>query len=120
MPVAPRPLLALWAAAAATAATGLAGPREDAIVAAMRLGEAPNYAWLTTVTDDARTYPIEGQTVRGDVTRVLQPLVNHLRRPLGLGSTDTQVELYFRGDQACVIATPQGWLTPDEMRALPA
>ena len=108
-------LLACWAAVATTL---VAGPREEVILAAMRLGEALNYSWLTTVTDDARTYSIAGQTLRGDLTHVLQPLVNHLRRPLGLASTETEVEFYFRGNQACVVGTPHGWLTPDEIRAL--
>ena len=37
-------------------AGAFAGPREAAIVAAMKLSEQPNYSWTTTVTDDARTY----------------------------------------------------------------
>jgi hypothetical protein len=108
-------ILALWSGTAPL----VAGPREDLILAAMRLGEAPNYAWLTTVTDDARIYTVEGRTVRGDLTHILQPLVNQLRRPLGLGSTETQVEFFFRGNRTCVIATPHGWLTPEEILALP-
>lgn len=86
----------------------------------MRLSDAPNYAWLTMVTDDARSYTVEGRCVRGDLSWILQPLVNQLRRPLGLGSTETQVEFFFRGNRTCVIATPHGWLTPEEILSLPA
>lgn len=92
-----------------------AGPVESAIVAIMRLGEKPSYSWVTTVTDDARTYDIEGRTARAGFTRVRMPVVNSLRRRLGRSVTDTQVELVFRGNVDCVIATEQGWRRPDDL-----
>lgn len=96
-------------------AAGLhAGPAEDAVVAAVRLSEVPSYSWLTTVSDDARTYEIEGRTVRGGYTRVKMPVVNTLRRRLG-NLADPQVELIFRGNVACVLRTDEGWFLQHEL-----
>lgn len=39
-----------------------AGPIEDAVVAVMRLSDRPNYTWVATVDDDARSYDIVGRT----------------------------------------------------------
>lgn len=95
-----------------------AGPVEDAILAAMRLSEQPNYSWVTTVTDDARTYEIFGRTVRGGYSRVKMPVINSLRRQLGRSVTDTQIEFIFRGNVACVVETDHGWRRPDELSLL--
>lgn len=97
----------------------IAGPVEAAIMAAMRLSDQPNYSWVTTVSDDARTYEIIGRTVRGGYTRVKMPAVNSLRRQLGRGVTDTQIDFIFRGNVACVIETEHGWRRPDELPAVP-
>ena len=97
-----------------------AGPTETAIMAIMRLSEQPNYSWVATVSDDARTYDIVGKTVRGEFTRVTMPLVNSLRRQVGRGVTDTDVEMIFRGNTACVIQTDDGWKTPAELPAYDA
>ncbi len=96
-----------------------AGPTDDAIIAAMKLTEQPNYSWVTTVTDDARTYTITGRTTPAGFTRVQMPVVNRLRRKLGRGVTDTEIELIFRGNVACVVETPQGWRTPAELPETP-
>ncbi|MEI6467100.1 MAG: hypothetical protein WCQ89_20405 [Verrucomicrobiota bacterium] len=96
-----------------------AGPTDDAIIAAMKLTERPNYSWVTTVTDDARTYTITGRTTPAGFTRVQMPVVNRLRRKLGRGVTDTEIELIFRGNVACVVETPQGWRTPAELPETP-
>lgn len=96
-----------------------AGPVEDAILAAMRLSEQANYSWVTTVTDDARTYEIFGRTVRGGYSRVKMPVINSLRRQLGRSVTDTQIEFIFRGNVACVVETEHGWRRPDELPLLP-
>lgn len=92
-----------------------AGPVDDAIVAAMRLAEQPSYAWVTTVTDDARRYDISGRTMRDGYTRVTMPAVNTLRRRLGRSVTDTHVAFIFRGNVACVVETEAGWRRPDEL-----
>src|ERR1044071_6730315 len=91
--------LAVWGITVA----GRAGPTENAIMAAMRLSEQPNYSWVATISDDARTYDIVGKTVRGGFTRVKMPVINSVRRSLGRGVTDTEVDVIFRGNVACVL-----------------
>jgi len=98
-----------------TASPLVAGPREDAIVALMRLADQPNYTWVTTVSDDARTYDIEGRTVRGSFTRVKMPVINTVRRRLGRAVTDTQIEFIFLGNVACAVESEHGWVKPDEL-----
>lgn len=93
-----------------------AGPNEVAILAAMRLSDQPNYSWVATISDDARTYEIHGKTVRGGFTRVKMPVINAVRRQLGRSVTDTQVDMIFRGNVACMIETDEGWRKPDELR----
>ncbi len=93
------------------------GPMEDAIIAAMRLSDQANYSWTSTITDDARTYDIDGHTVRGGFTRVKMPVVAAVRRKLGRSVTDTQIELIFRGNVACVIETERGWMRPVDLPA---
>ena len=87
-------------------------------MAIMRLSDAPNYSWVATVCDDARTYDIIGRTERGGYTRVTMPVINTVRRKLGRSVTDTDIELIFRGNVECVIATDQGWSRPTELPML--
>ena len=93
------------------------GPTEDAIIAAMRLSDQANYSWTATIADDARTYDIAGRTVRGGFTRVKMPVVAAVRKKLGRSVTDTQIELIFRGNVACVIETERGWMRPGDLPA---
>jgi len=110
----PACLLFLFSAAAASA-----GPLEDAIVSAVRLTDVANYSWTATISDDARTYDIEGKTVRGAFTRVRMPVVNSIRRKLGRDVTDAQIDAIFRGNVDCVLLTESGWMRPDELREPP-
>jgi hypothetical protein len=109
---------AVFATFAALAALR-AGPVEHAIVAAMRLSENPNYSWVATIVDDARTYDIVGQANAAGYTRVRMPLINSLRRRLGRSATDTEIDFIFRGNTSCVIKSEQGWLTPHELPSPP-
>lgn len=109
------PFLCLGAAACLHA-----GPVEDAIVAIMQLSDHPNYSWTSTVTDDARTYEIDGKTVREGYTHVRMPVVNSVRRKLGRDVADNRIELIFRGNTTCVLRTEEGWFRPDELHAPPA
>jgi hypothetical protein len=104
-----------WLAASLVASTLHAGPIEDAIVAAMRLAEEPNYSWSSTISDDVLTYDLHGQTHVGGFTRVTMPLGDELRRQLGRSVLDSQLQLIFRGNVRCVIATEEGWKTADEL-----
>jgi hypothetical protein len=94
-----------------------AGPVETSIMAVMRLADEPSYSWTSTVSDDARTYDIVGQTTRGGFTRVKMPVVNAVRLRLGRSVTDTQIEAIFRGNVRCVFLTEQRWKTIDELPA---
>jgi hypothetical protein len=95
--------------------SGHAGPTEAAIMATMRLSEQPSYSWVATISDDARTYDIMGQTMRGGYTRVKMPVINSVRRQLGRSVTDTHVDMIFRGNVDCVIETDDGWKKPNEL-----
>jgi hypothetical protein len=115
VPALPRALLALVLACLGPAL--IAGPTDTAIVAAMKLPDAKNYSWVTTVEDDARTYNISGQTDQSDFSLVTMPMVAAVRRRVGRGSapSDNQVEAIFKGAERCVLRTPDGWKTPAEL-----
>ncbi|MSU24079.1 MAG: hypothetical protein EXS32_09700 [Opitutus sp.] len=96
-------------------------PTDAAIVAAMKLTEAPNYSWVTSVDDDARSYDITGQTNLagpGDFSLVDLPMVAAVRRRVpsrGSANSDNQVTAIYTGDEKYVIQTPDGWKKPDEL-----
>lgn len=92
-----------------------AGPAEDAIIAIMRLSDQANYTWLATISDDARTYEINGKTERSGYSLVRMPMINSVRRKLDRESADTHIDLIFRGNVDCVLRTDDGWLRPDEL-----
>ena len=108
-------LFSVCVAAILGAPAAFAGPTETAILATMRLADQPNYSWVATISDDARTYDVAGKTSKGGFTRVKMPVINSVRRRLGRSVTDTQIELIFRGNVACVIETDDGWKKPDEL-----
>lgn len=89
-------------------AAGRGGPTERAVLAAMKLSEQPNYSWLCTVVDDARSYEIEGKTQLNGPTWVRLPMVLSIARRLGRWAGE-DVEAIFRGNDACVILTGRGW-----------
>jgi hypothetical protein len=95
-----------------------ADPIEPAIMAIMQLSDEPNYSWVATVSDDARTYDIFGRTIRGGFTHVKMPVINTVRRKLGRSVKDTQIDLIFRGNVDCVIDTDEGWRRPAELPML--
>ncbi len=108
-------LISVCALAWCASAESHAGPTETAILATMRLSEQPNYSWVATISDDARTYDIIGQTSKAGYTRVKMPVINSVRRRLGRSVTDTQIEVIFRGNVACVLETDKGWMRPHEL-----
>jgi hypothetical protein len=94
-------------------AAGRAGPAEAAILAAMKLSDEANYSWVSTVTDDARTYDIEGKTERGGFTWVRLPMIDSIARRLG-PHADTEIQAVFRGAGG-VMLTESGWKTLAEL-----
>lgn len=91
------------------------GPNEAAVLAAMRLSDVPSYSWTATISDDARTYDIDGKTARGGFTRVKMPVINAVRLRLGRSAADTQIEAIFRGNVKCVLLAEDKWKLVDEL-----
>jgi hypothetical protein len=92
-----------------------------AIVAAMKLPEASNYTWSTTVDDDARSYAIDGQTDRAtDLSLVNMPVVAAVRRRVSAATSSSGdlSNVAFKGDEKYVVQTDKGWKTPEEIAAL--
>jgi hypothetical protein len=109
-----------FAALLLCAARAFAGPTDSAIVAAMKLPDAPSYAWKTQVVDDARTYDIVGQTDRAtDYSLVTMPMVSAVRRRISRGSvggnSENQTTALFKGDEKFVVQTDDGWRKPEEI-----
>ncbi len=99
-----------------------AAPTDLAIVAAMKLSDAPNYSWSTNVDDDARSYAIDGQTnlaTKDDLSHVSMPMVAAVRRRVtrATGNSDNQMNAIFSGDEKLVIETPDGWRKPEQLAA---
>src|SRR4051812_46643685 len=102
----------------AGAALVQATPADSALVAAMKLPDAANYSWMTTVDDDARSYTIEGQTDRAsDYSLVTMPVVATIRRRAGTGSSNSGnvSTVVFRGDEKFVVEVDSTWKTADEL-----
>ncbi len=92
-----------------------AGPIEDAAVYVMRLSDRPNYTWVATIDDDARSYDIVGRTSKEGYTLAKMPAINSVRRRLGRSAADNEAEVIFRGHVDCVIATDEGWKSVAEL-----
>lgn len=90
------------------------GPVEQTIMAAMRLAEEPNYSWTTSVTDDARSYDLEGRTQRGGYTWMRFPKIKEIALRLGR-EADNDFEAVFKGTAPAVIRTENGWKTLAEL-----
>jgi hypothetical protein len=114
--------VALTCLLAALAVPGMrAAPTDAAIVAAMKLPDAPNYSWVSEISDDARSYEIVGKTDRlTDYSLVTMPMVGAVRRRVTRGSsgTDNQATVLFKGGEHFVVQTDEGWMRPEEMPAM--
>jgi hypothetical protein len=91
-----------------------AGPVDQAIMAAMRVADQPNYGWTSMVTDDARTYDLEGKTQKGGYTWMRFPKIKTISLRLGR-EADEEIEAVFNGATAVVIRTDDGWKTIAEL-----
>ena len=89
-------------------------------MAAMKLPDAPSYAWRTEVADDARTYEISGSTERaGEYSLVTMPIPvtggrRAARGPVNSSGTST-VTAWFKGAVDCVVQSGDGWRRPEEI-----
>jgi hypothetical protein len=90
------------------AGSAAAGPAEDAVIAAMKLAEIRNYSWISSVSDDARTYDIEGKTRADGYTWQRQPMPKTISNRLGRHA-GRDLEAIFLRPQHYVIRTPEGW-----------
>ena len=108
-----KPIIISFLVVLSPAVSGASSP-ERAIIAAMRVSELPNYSWTSTVSDDARTYDIDGKTVRGGYTWVRLPMVKTIAQRLGRDA-EREIEAVFRGTNRCVIRTDRGWKTLREL-----
>lgn len=91
---------------------------ETATVAAMRLAEAPNYSWSTTVDDDARSYAKQGKHLQEGYTWVTLPMIDSISRRLGRDA-GTEIEAIFGADDACVIRLGERWKTVRQLPKAP-
>lgn len=90
-----------------------AAPVDRAIVAAMQLSAAPNYSWTCSVTDDARTYDIEGKTANG-ITWQRQPMPQTVAKRVGRDG-GYFLESMFTEPLRYVILTSSGWQRLEEL-----
>ena len=90
------------------------GPIDSAIIAAMKLAEHPNYAWTSTVMDDAQVYTVEGKTVDGSWTWMRMPMGPSVGALLD-SSPKSEMEAIFNGAANSVIWTAKGWQTYGEL-----
>ena len=106
--------------AASAASLVRAASAESAIVSAMKLADARNYGWVSDITDDARSYTIDGKTNledKKDLSLVTMPLIasRGSRGPSRGGSSQAQATAVFKGDEKYVLETPEGWKKSDEL-----
>ncbi|HEX2853017.1 MAG TPA: hypothetical protein VHO24_07260 [Opitutaceae bacterium] len=109
-------LVFAWVVFLAGAGSVRGGAVDTAIVVAMKLPEAKTYSWTSTVQDDGRFYVIDGKTQRDGYTLVNMPMVSAIQRKLGATRSETHTAI-FKGDSHCVIDSPGGWKTPEELGA---
>jgi hypothetical protein len=66
------------------------------------------------VTDDARSYDLEGKTQKGGYTWMRFPVIKAVSSRLGR-EADSEIEAVFKGSAAGVILTENGWKTLAEL-----
>jgi hypothetical protein len=90
-----------------------ASPIDDAIVAAMKLSEAPNYSWSCAIVDDAKSYDIDGKWADGFAWQ-RQPMPKTVGERIGRDA-GYDLEAIFHGPLEYVVRTGQGWRTLAEL-----
>lgn len=88
-----------------------ASPTDDVILQTMRLAEAPNYSWITTISTEVATFTLEGRTQPDGFTWVRMPMTRAIAQRLRQrGSGD--LEAVFLGD-TFVLRMAEGWVAMD-------
>jgi hypothetical protein len=99
---------------AATMTAGAAVNAHEAIVAAMKLSEQPNYSWSSTVRDDVSSYRISGRKQSEGYTLVKMPIPPALQPQLAWFGR-RQIMALFHGNRDCVIDMRVAWKAPHEL-----
>ncbi len=113
-----RSLIPLFAVAVA-AVFAAAAPTDQAIVATMKIVEAPNYSWSTYVPSAGRALPVrEGKSEKNGYTLVtfIDPQSPMLRQISRLNNG--VVTAVFRGSENFVFQTSDGWKNGAELPPL--
>ncbi len=108
-----------WLLVAWLAAPGRAAVTDQAIVAAMKLVDAPNYTWTCYAPSVGRALVVrEGKTIKSGYTQVtfVDPQTPMLRQIQRLN--DGTVLAIFRGEGNFVFQTNDGWKTGPELPPL--
>lgn len=111
--------VAVFLAAMVLAMAARASPTDQAIVAAMKIVEAPNYTWVASVPSVGRALPVrEGKTAKDGFTTVtfIDPTSPMLRQISRLN--DGVVSAVFLGSDNFVFQTTDGWKTGPELPPL--
>ncbi len=106
-------------AAALGVGIACAAPTDQAIVAAMKIVEAPNYTWVCSVPSAGRTLVVrEGKSEKDGFTLVtfVEPQSPMLRQIARLN--DGVATAVFRGADNFVFQTSDGWKTGSELPPL--
>lgn len=93
-----------------------AGPNNQAVIAAMKLSERPNYSWHTTIEVGSGSHVIDGKTNPHGYTWVQMPMNSALARRLDREG-EHALEAYFYGKNASVVRAGNGWRTLAELPA---
>ena len=112
-----KPNVSTCLAALTAAITVHAAPTDQAIVAAMKIVDAPNYTWTCSVPSIGRALPVrEGKTEKKSgfsVVTFIDPQTPMLRQISRLN--DGVVLGVFRGEGNFVFQTSDGWKTGKEL-----
>ena len=104
---------------ALVAAFGHAAPADQAIVAAMKVVDAPNYTWICSAPSTGRALVVrEGKTEKNgfSIVTFVDPQTPMLRQISRLN--DGVVLAIFRGPEDFVFQTSSGWKTGQELPPL--
>lgn len=95
--------------------SGRASSVDSIIIQTMRLAEAPNYSWITTVSDHAATFTMEGRTQPTGFTWVKMPMTRAVARHFGQSGGGHLEAVFIRRD-TFVLRISDVWVA---MHALP-
>lgn len=88
---------------------------DDAIIQTMRLGEAPNYSWITSAADDNSSYTLEGQTETAGCTWLKMSSIPALAEVLGLAD-ERYLEALYMNRSTFLLRAAQGWVSSEEIQ----